>query len=159
MEWASQLPPPAVGEVRKPLREPNPAARQPPGAGVEHRVDLRGELRVLDRGAAVALDEREHDVLAAQPGQQLVAGDVAERRRRRPRRRTPAGRAGRARPGGPGRRTSAAALPDGDRHARGDLRAEQGAGRPRRRRAPRRAVAAVRCRGHRAGAAAGPPAS
>ena len=27
MEWASQLPPPNVGEVRKALREENPAAR------------------------------------------------------------------------------------------------------------------------------------
>ena len=48
------------------------------GAPVEHGVDLGRERRVLDGDAPVALDEHEQDVLAAQPGQQPVAGRGAE---------------------------------------------------------------------------------
>lgn len=54
------------------------AARREPGrlerrvALLEGRVDLGCHRRVVDRHAAVALDEGEHDVLAVQPGQELV---------------------------------------------------------------------------------------
>ena len=71
--------PPNVGEVRKALARREPGRPQPRGAGVEHGVDLRRERRVLDRDPPVALDEGDDDVLAAQPGQQVGAGRVAER--------------------------------------------------------------------------------
>ena len=45
---------------------------------VEHAVDPRRERRALDRAPPVALDEHEQDVLAAQAGEELVAGRVAE---------------------------------------------------------------------------------
>jgi adenosylcobyric acid synthase len=52
---------------------------QPVGAGVEGGVDPRGERGVLDRAAAVALDERHDDVLAAQAGQEIRGRNVPER--------------------------------------------------------------------------------
>ena len=79
MEWASQLMPPNVGEVRNALRDANPAARSCVGAGVEDGVDLRRERRTLDGDPAVALDERDDDVLAAQAGEQVLRRRVAER--------------------------------------------------------------------------------
>ena len=48
------------------------------GALVEHGVDPGREGRALDRDPPVALDEHEEDVLAAQAGQQPVAGGGAE---------------------------------------------------------------------------------
>ena len=48
------------------------------GALVEHGVDPGREGRALDRDPPVALDEQQQDVLAAQAGQQLVAGRGAE---------------------------------------------------------------------------------
>ena len=45
---------------------------------VENSVDPWRERGALDRAPSVALDERDDDVLAAQAGQQLVAGGVAE---------------------------------------------------------------------------------
>ena len=75
-----------VGEVRKALREAKPAAASR-GPVVEHRVDLRGETRILDGVAPVALDEGEQDVLAAQTGQQPVGRRVGRRRGSLPRER------------------------------------------------------------------------
>jgi hypothetical protein len=85
---------PQAGQERA-VRQPTPAAHrrrgeeaaarlvpdraQPFGTGVEQRADLRRVQRVFDRVAPVALDERQHHVLAAQRGQELVAGRVAER--------------------------------------------------------------------------------
>ena len=64
------------GEERAARREAGgPQLR---GAPVEHGVDPGREGRVLDRDPPVALDEHEQDVLAAQPGQQPVAGRGAE---------------------------------------------------------------------------------
>ncbi len=51
---------------------------QPAGPLVEDRVDRRRELRVLQRGAPVALDVGEDDVLAAQRRQQVGARGAAE---------------------------------------------------------------------------------
>ena len=129
--------PPNVGEVRNALRAEKPAACSRCRALVEHRVDLGREGRALHRDLAVALDEHEQDVLAAQAGQQLVAGRVAEvvvgdlageRRLAREARLHGAplvdGEVGGAR--------------GGDRRPGDDLRAERPAAAPRRRRAPRR---------------------
>jgi len=41
VEWASQLMPPNVGDVRNALREENPRLAQGLRAGIEHGVDLR----------------------------------------------------------------------------------------------------------------------
>ena len=70
--------PPNVGEVRKALRAEKPAARSCSVPAVEHGVDRGRERGALDRDLPVALDEHEQDVLAAQAGQQPVAGRVAE---------------------------------------------------------------------------------
>ena len=51
---------------------------QSPGPLVESGVDPRRERGALDRDLAVALDEHEQDVLAAQAGQQPVARRAAE---------------------------------------------------------------------------------
>ncbi len=51
---------------------------QPLGPPVEHGVDLWRERGVLNRDLAVALDEHEEHVLAAQARQQPAAGRVAE---------------------------------------------------------------------------------
>ena len=59
------------------------------GAPVEHGVDAGREGRVLDRDPPVALDEHEQDVLAAQAGQQPVAGRGARSGRGRSRGRAP----------------------------------------------------------------------
>ena len=56
-----------------------PGGGEPGRPGVEQRVDHRRVPRVLDGAAAVALDEGQHHVLAAQPGQQLVGRGGAER--------------------------------------------------------------------------------
>ncbi len=64
------------GEEAAPRREAG--GLQPPGSAGENGIDLGRERGALDRDLAVALDEREDDVLAAQAGQQLVAGSVAE---------------------------------------------------------------------------------
>ena len=70
--------PPKVDEVRKALREEKPGALQLRGAAVEHGVDPGREGRALHRDLPVALDEQEQDVLAAQAGQQPVAGRGVE---------------------------------------------------------------------------------
>ena len=64
--------------MRKALREPNPAASEATAAVVEQGVDLRRELRVLNRVATVALDEGEDNVLAAEAGEQVIGRGVAE---------------------------------------------------------------------------------
>jgi hypothetical protein len=69
---ASQLSPPKVDDERNALREEKPRAR------VEHGVDLGSEGRALHRDPPVALDEQQEDVLAAQAGQQSVAGRGVE---------------------------------------------------------------------------------
>src|ERR1700741_3803500 len=51
---------------------------QPFGPVLEHGTDLRRQLGILECAAAVALDEGDDDVLAAEPGQQLVAGRATE---------------------------------------------------------------------------------
>jgi hypothetical protein len=51
---------------------------QPPCPVRENSVDPWRERGALDRALAVALDEREDDVLAAQARQQLAARSVAE---------------------------------------------------------------------------------
>jgi hypothetical protein len=59
----------ARGEARRPQLRVAP---------VQHGVDRGRDGRALDRSLTVALDEHEQDVLAAQAGQQPVAGRVAE---------------------------------------------------------------------------------
>ena len=123
-----------------------PGGRQPRGAGVEHRVDRRGVSRVLDGAAAVALDEGQHDVLAAQRPRAGRRPARRGRRRRRTPPRTRARRAGSRGPASPSRR------PAPRRCGRRPARAGRAAGRARGRRArrrrarPRPRVAAVRCR-------------
>jgi hypothetical protein len=73
---------PAAAAVRR-RGEPAALGREP-GLGQrlvlrrQRRVDARRDVRVLDRAAAVALDEGDHDVLAAQIGEQLAARGAAE---------------------------------------------------------------------------------
>ena len=104
VECASQLRPPNVGEVRKALREEKPAARSCAVPCVEHGVDARREGRVLDRDPPVALDEHEQDVLAAQAGQQPVAGRRRGSGRGRSGARAPRDPPGRCAPPAPRRR-------------------------------------------------------
>ena len=78
MECASQLSPPNVDDVRKPLREEKPAARSrlvPLSTAATTRGENDG---VLDRDPPVALHEHEQDVLAAQRGQSLAGRGAAE---------------------------------------------------------------------------------
>ena len=70
--------PPNVGEVRKPLRAEKPARVSCWLPAASDGVDLRRERGALHRDLAVALDEHEQDVLAAQAGEQALAGGVAE---------------------------------------------------------------------------------
>ena len=78
MEWASQLIPPNVDEVRNRFVR----STRPPGAGwslLEYGVDGWRNVRVLDRDSPIALDDGNDDILAPQAGLQVLAGGVAER--------------------------------------------------------------------------------
>ena len=64
--------PPNVGEVRNALRAEKPAARSRSVPASSTASTCGENVGVLDRDPAVALDEGDEDVLAAQAGQQLV---------------------------------------------------------------------------------------
>ena len=106
-----------------------PGGGEPGRPGVEQRVDHRRVPRVLDGAAAVALDEGQHHVLAAQPGQQLVGRGAAERVVRRLRGEHALVAQARGHLAGllVGERGRAAG---GDRHGGDELRAEGEAGHP-----------------------------
>ena len=79
VEWASQLMPPNVGEVRKALRAEHPAWVNAAGAACAALRRRRRRSGALDGDLAVALDEDEEDVLAPQPGEQVRGGDAGVR--------------------------------------------------------------------------------
>ena len=79
VEWASQLTPPNVGEVKNALRDENPAAVRAlvPSSRTETMPGANGGS--LHSGLTVALDEGDDHVLAAQAGQQVGGRDRAVR--------------------------------------------------------------------------------